>query len=337
MEIIKQDLRHGIITVKPINMDDLWHLQQILEAGDKVRSKTERRATIRRGSEIIKGEREIITLTISIEKISLDGQLRLTGKIVEGPENVAHEHHTLNIEPGTILTIEKQWEDYQIDRLKKAKIKKPLLFICVIDREEADFAVLKESGIDFLGSVNPKMSGSRLTSKSESGERTGYYKEIMETLENKSEYIIIAGPGFEKENLLNYIKEKNPELARKIILEQASDTGRSGIQEVIKRSANTIVKDTRISRESSFVEEFLKRINTNGLVVYGIKETQEAVGSGAVDTLPVSAEKAKVFKTLMEKAEKLKGAIVLITADHPAGEQFLNIGGIGGFLRFKIK
>ena len=66
-------------------MDDLWHLQQILEIGDKVTSKTERRITIKRGSEIVKGEREIITLTISVEKINLDGQLRLTGKIVEGP------------------------------------------------------------------------------------------------------------------------------------------------------------------------------------------------------------------------------------------------------------
>src|SRR3989338_4283282 len=165
MEILKQDLKRGLITLKPINMDDLWHLQQILEIGDKVTSKTERRITIKRGSEIVKGEREIITLTISVGKINLDGQLRLTGKIVEGPENVTHEHHTLSIEPGTVLTIEK------------------------------------ESGIESLGSVSPKQSGTRLTSKTESGDRTEYYKEVMETIENRSEYIVVAGPGFEKENL----------------------------------------------------------------------------------------------------------------------------------------
>ncbi len=337
MEILKQDLKHGIITLKPTNMDDLWHLQQILEIGDKVTSKTERRTTIKRGSEIVKGEREIITLTISIEKINLDGHLRLTGKIVEGPENVTHEHHSLLIEPGTILTIEKQWEKYHLDRIKKAKIKKPLLFICVIDREGSDFAVLKESGIEFLGSIHPKHSGSRLSSKSESGDRTGYYKEVMENLEGRSEYIVIAGPGFEKENLLNYIKEKNPDLSKKTILEQASDTGRSGIQEVIKRSANTILKDTRIAREASFVEEFLKRINTNGLVVYGAKETESAVQAGAVETILVSVEKVKSYKDLMEQVEKLKGQIIIITSDHPGGEQFLNLGGIGGFLRFKTR
>jgi len=337
MEILKQDLKRGLITLKPINMDDLWHLQQILEIGDKVTSKTERRITIKRGSEIVKGEREIITLTISVGKINLDGQLRLTGKIVEGPENVTHEHHTLSIEPGTVLTIEKQWENYQLERLKKAKIKKPLLFICVLDRDQADFAILKESGIESLGSVSPKQSGTRLTSKAESGDRTEYYKEVMETIENRSEYIVVAGPGFEKENLLEYIKQKNPELSKKIILEQASDTGRAGIQEVIKRSASTILKDTRISRESAFVEEFLKRINTKGLVVYGPRETSQAVETGAVETLLVSVEKVKEFRGLMEQAEKLKGQIVLITSDHSAGEQFLNLGGIGGFLRFKVR
>ena len=136
-------------------------------------------------------------------------------------------------------------------------------------------------------------------------------------------------------NLLKYIKGKNPDLAKKIILEHSSDIGRSGIQEVIKRSANTILKDTRISREAGFVEEFLKRINTKGLVVYGKKETEEAVAAGAVETLLVSTEKVKEHIKLLELAEKVKGQVVLITSDHPAGEQFLSLGGIGGFLRWK--
>ncbi len=337
MEILKQDLKHGILVLKPNNMDDLWHLQNVLEEGDKVTGKTERRTTIKRGQDIVKGDREIVTLGIILEKINFEGSLRLTGKIVEGPENITHEHHTLGVDPGTIITVEKDWKSYQLDRLKKAKIKKPLLFICVIDREEADFAVLKESGIEFLGKIEPKLTGTRLTSKSEGASREGYYKDVMENLEGKSEYIVIAGPGFERENLLKYIKEKNPEIAKKIILEHSSDTGRAGIQEVIKRSANTILKDTRIARESVFVEEFLKRINMNGLVIYGPKETEEAVNAGAAEIFLVSVEKVKEFYKLMEQTEKLKGQVILITADHSMGEQFLALGGIGAFLRYKVK
>ncbi|MBI5060700.1 MAG: pelota family protein, partial [Candidatus Aenigmarchaeota archaeon] len=136
MEILKTDLKHGIITLKPVNMDDLWHIQQILEIGDKVTAKTERKTTIKRGQETVKGDRETMILGIEAEKISLESQLRLTGKIIDGPENITHEHHTLVIEPGTALTIEKQWENHQLERLRKAKIKKPLLFICVLDRDE---------------------------------------------------------------------------------------------------------------------------------------------------------------------------------------------------------
>lgn len=337
MEILKTDLKHGKITIKPVNMDDLWHIQQVLEIGDKVSAKTERKTTIKRGQEVVKGDREIMVLGIEVEKINLENQLRLTGKIVEGPENITHEHHTISIEPGTVLTIEKAWENYQLERLKKAKIKKPLLFICVLDREQADFAVLKESGIEFLASIEPKKAGTRSTSKEEPGGRDGFYKEIADYFEGKSEYIIVAGPGFESENLLKYIKGKNPELAKKIIREHSSDVGRAGIQEVIKRSASTILKDTRISREAGFVEEFLKRISMKGLVIYGKSETEESVNSGTVETLLVSIEKVKEFRALMEQAEKLSGQVILITSDHPLGEQFLNLGGVGGFLRFKVK
>src|SRR3989338_10082367 len=133
----------------------------------------------------------------------------------------------------------------------------------------------------------------------------------MENLSGKSEYIVVAGPGFERENLLNYIKEKNPDMGKKIILEHSSDVGRAGIQEVIKRSANTILKDTRIARESAFVEEFLKRINTKGLVIYGQKETEESINAGAVETLLVSVEKVKELFKLMEQTEKLKGQVIL--------------------------
>ena len=355
MEILKQDLKHNKIALKPNNMDDLWHIQQVLESGDKITAKTERKTTIKRGQEVVKGDREKMTLTIEMVKSSLDNQLRLSGKITEGPENITHEHHTLVIEPGDTLTIEKEWKSYHLDRLNKAKIKKPLLLICVLDRDEADFAMLKESGVEFLATITPKSSGSRPTEKSESGDRTRYHKEIMEFLAGRSELkgrntspinadkemfpacIVIAGPGFECENLLSFIKGKNPELAKKIILEHASDTGKAGIQEVIKRSANTLLKDTRIARESAFVDEFLKRINMKGLVVYGKKETEEAVNSGAVETFLISTEKIKENRDQMEQIENMKGVVVLISSDHPLGEQFLGLGGVGGFLRYKLK
>ncbi len=71
------------------------------------------------------------------------------------------------------------------------------------------------------------------------------------------------------------------------------------------------------------------------LVVYGPKETEKAVSIGAVETLFVSQQKLDAFEKLMETQERMRGAVVIIGSDHELGEQFLHLGGIAGFLRFK--
>ena len=142
-----------------------------------------------------------------------------------------------------------------------------------------------------------------------------------------------------KTDYAEFMKELSKEypMAKKIILEQASYTGQPGVEEVLKRTANKILTETRVSREAKFVDEFLKRLNKGELVTYGKKEAQESIDLGAVEMLLVSVEKIDEFEPLMQKTEDMKGQVVLINSDHSAGEQFLKLGGIGCFLRFKIK
>jgi protein pelota len=246
-------------------------------------------------------------------------------------------YHTLSIDTDSVLTIHKaKWKPYQMDRLKKARQRRPLLFICSLDREEADFAGLRESGIEWSGSVRAKKVGQKV-GKQERGSE--YYQEILGVLEKSQgfEAIVLAGPGFEKDNLLKFIQEKNPELARKIILEKVSSAGRRGIQEVIQTSANRLLKETRVAKETELVESLLMEITREGNVVYGKKETERALGMGAVERLLVSEEKIHDFEGILDQAEKMRTEIVVISSEHESGERFLAIGGIGGFLRFKIR
>ncbi|MFC2144005.1 mRNA surveillance protein pelota, partial [Candidatus Aenigmatarchaeota archaeon] len=262
--------------------------------------------------------------------------LRLTGPIKSGPEDLVQigSYHSLGIATDAILTIQKkQWKPHHIDRLNKAKIKPSLLLICVLDREEADCASLKESGIEYLASFSS-------VKIKDSDSLEDYHKEIMGYLEGKQEgfhAIVVAGPGFERENLLKYIKEKKPELGKRIVLEHTNSTGRAGIQEVIKVSANRILKETRIARETELVEKLLEEIEKDDKAVYGKKETEKAINMGAVETLLVSEDKIPDFEDLMNRAEKNGAAVRIITGEHESGEKFLHLGGIGGLLRFKIR
>jgi protein pelota len=332
MKLLYKSLKEQKVKVQVESLDDLWHLEHVLETGDLVTARTFRKTSVKSGGEYEYGDKRAMTLTIRLEKIELksEGVLRLNGPIVEGPDDVPKQaHHSLQLEADSVLAIQKErWKQHQLDRLEKARVAKAKLLICVLDREDADFAVLRESGIEMKASIT----------NYDRENMEEYYDKIIAYLKGQeTRVIVLAGPGFERENLLRYINAKDKELAKKIILEHASATGINGVHEILKKSANRILKETRIAQESEYVNEILKRMKTEGLVVYGPAETEKAVSIGAVEILFVSQQKLDTFEKLMETQERMRGAVVIIGSDHELGEQFLHLGGIAGFLRFKAE
>jgi len=149
------DLKKGEAKLKIENQDDLWYLSQIIDIGDSVKGKTIRKIKIGKEGErkqsIIK---KPIFLKIKIEKIEFSNtssSLRVLGIITEGPEDIQKgEHHTFSLEPNIIFTlIKERWLKYQLDRLKEScKEKISNILIVVMDREEANFALLKKYGYE---------------------------------------------------------------------------------------------------------------------------------------------------------------------------------------------
>lgn len=333
MKTIKKDLKHGVISLLIENPEDLWHIEHVLEIGDLVKSKTLRKVSVKHGGEHKLSDKKPMTLKIELEKLNFDDSsktLRLSGKIVEGPENTQlSSYHTLTLKPGTVFTVlKRKWSSYQLKRIEESRIKRPTVLICVLDRDRADFALLdvKLKVIGHIDSEDPE-------------NREKYHNEIMKFIRGSSDWerFVIAGPGFEAENVMKYVKDNDTVLSRKGILESSSCTGITGINEVIKKSGERVLRDTRIGEESQLVEEIMARIKTEGLVAYGKKEVEEAIKIGAVETIVVSREKLKEFDRLMEECEKMQGCVKLITSDHHPGEQFLHIGGIAALLRYKLK
>jgi protein pelota len=337
MIIEKLDTKSGIVRVRTEALDDLWHIGKVLEPGDLLTARTLRKITIKRGSEIREGDRVPLTLTISLEKHEFHPDshaLRLTGPVVAGPEDRVRlgSYHTISTGIRDSLTIRKEsWKGYQLERLRRARLKRSLLLICVLDREDASFASLKESGIEHLAEIHSRKSR-------DSDTLDEYHGEILAYLRGKrdAQTIVLAGPGFERENLLKYIKSNDPKLAQKIILEHTHSTGRAGVTELVKSSANRILKETRIAREAWHVERLLAEINRDGTATYGPKEVSQAVRLGAVETLLVSEDRLRDFEALVNEAERLRGRVAIISGDHEAGERLLHLGGIAAILRYKI-
>jgi len=86
----------------------------------------------------------------------------------------------------------------------------------------------------------------------------------------KVEAVILAGPGFTKEDFMEFVRTREPELAKKIVLEDTTSIGVSGFQEVLAprrcRQDNAGIKDRR---EATLIEDLMKEISMDGKAAYG--------------------------------------------------------------------
>lgn len=338
MRILKKDLKKGIVKLVPETIEDLYILEKILRPGDVIAGKTLRSMTIMRGDQVIKGEKKWISVRLKVENVKLSehaNELRVKGKIIEAPEDVELAYHTFEIKLGREVEIERKWKEYEIEKLKELKIKRPKIVICVLDDEECDITILNGS-LKQAGKVRG-VRGKRYDNNIED-KRKQYFESVAKRLEEiECERIVIAGPGFAKDELAKLIKERHPELMKKIVIDSVAHTGEAGINEVFRRGiVDRVVKDSLLAKETKLVEKFLERLAKDELVVYGLEETKKALEVGAVDTLLISDVMLRDNEALLELAEKIGAKIKIISSNHDAGKRFLGLGGIGGFLRFKI-
>jgi len=124
MKILHQDPRTGKIKLRVDNLDDLWHIKNILNSGDIVSAVTFRREETQSDKlRSDRGEKKRMRLDIEVEKVEFHeftDRLRILGVIVEGPQDLG-SYHTLNLTDGDQLTIIKEeWKDHELNRLKEA-------------------------------------------------------------------------------------------------------------------------------------------------------------------------------------------------------------------------
>ena len=213
MKIIHSDFKKGIVKVKIENLDDLWYLNPLIEKNDLVKGKTLRKIKV--GEETQRKQKiakKAVILLIDVEKVEFSktsNVLRVSGTVKEAPEDVPlGTHHTFNIEENSIITLIKQkWLKFQIDKLKEAsRDVSAKILICVHDREEAYFALMKTYGYQLLTNIKGTVAKKADIKQVESN----FYKEILKQLiEYDERYdlskIIIASSSFWKEELMKEI------------------------------------------------------------------------------------------------------------------------------------
>jgi len=336
MRIIRRDLKNGVVKLRLETPEDIWHLSKVVQPGDIVKAKSKRKSAVRRGDEVVEGDVHPVILAIDVEKVAFQkdtGKLRFLGKVVESDEVPHGSYHTIQAEPGQAIEVTKQWKRHELKRLEDAAKPSPRAFICMIDRDAAQFYALMPSGPEPKGAIEFRRSK---RPGDGDDDRTGHYEKVVSVLEEHDEAVVIAGPGFERENLMRHIKSKHHELAKRTVLEHADDTELSGVTSVIRRAAPSVLAKHRVREETEWVHAFLEQIRKDGLAVYGPNETKHALESGAVSAFMVSEEKLPEAAALLDLAESTGAEIRIVSSTHEAGEMFLGMGGIGAMLRYKL-
>lgn len=348
MKVLKRE--KDSIKLEPQTLEDLWFVSRLVDEGDEVSASSFRRFKSTDKLRGDSGEKKRVFIRLRLENTEFSehgNKLRLHGVIVSGtPQEFVQlgEHHTIDVGPRTHLTLHKELSAYNKEILQEAlkqsgKVKAALV---VLDERHARVAVLTATGVRFSAELSCAASKRDLKRFEEYQKK--FFHELADALERmEQDRVIIAGPGFAREEFLKWLKDKRPGLAAKASLEHASTTEKSGVYELLKRGVvERLLGEQKLEKEFKALEELKKRVAKEGLAVYGLSEVEAAVNAGAVETLLVSDEllrksspHAAKANELIESSRKLRAGVLIFDSKDDAGKEFKAFG-VAALLRYQV-
>lgn len=360
MKVLSRVLKEGRITLQIENLDDLWHLYNIVSPGDTVISRTVRR--IRVGDEDGRNQESIrkpMTLVLTVDDIafhSFTNRVRIKGKILEGPSDLVNigSYHTFNAELGTVLTIVKvHWPDYLLKRIDEAEKSQatPVALLVSIEDGAADLLLIADYGIQEVVSIRAGISRKQGDQKTHDATVREFFDDVVVAVRSQLEQrqiglIVLAGPGFVKDHFKEHLTAAGIKNLPPAVVEATNNIGVPGAKEILYRGViSAALTELKIETETRLIEEVIAHIaKGDGLGTYGDKEVERAVDYGAAKELLVtdirlregSEDQRRWLDGLIRKTESIRGAFHVVSTEHPAGDQLQKLGGIAALLRFKV-
>ena len=329
MRLIRFNPVSNAVKVEPDSFDDLYLLAIMLSKGDMAEGHSYRRF---KASEKDVGEQKEITVKIVIDKVEIDksaGRLRLMGTIKEGrPAEFVTlgSHHTINIAPGDVIDMFKdEWRDYMLKRLKQAQkeSRKPRLGVIVLDDEKALVSYIRGYGIDIVTELYSHLS-KRMKEKDYGQQRIQYFNDILKAIENMSvDIVILAGPGFTKDDIKKYISDNNREVKKRLFYVPASDAERSGIREVMRSSAvGSLLENEHVKKEFEYLNKFLAELRV-GAATYGVDNVSRSINESSSEAVIVndSVINDPAVRDVLDLADRRNVKIEIFNSDDDAGIQ----------------
>jgi len=242
---------------------------------------------------------------------------------------------------------------FVLDPLKEMLEVEEVYGLLVIDRQQATIGLLEGNRIKVIRTMTSGVPG-KIRAGGQSAQRferiteglaKEFFRRVSEAMKEiffdmpKLKGILVGGPIPTKEEFLE-LGDLVTRLKEKVI--SVKDIGyvdEHGLTLLVEASEEEIEKQELII-EKNMITRFFETLGKHKeKAAYGFERVQLALQRGAVDTLLISKELPKEQIIELEKAaEAISSKVVLISTDHPDGEQFLNLTkGVGAILRFALE
>ena len=224
--------------------------------------------------------------------------------------------------------------------------------LIVMDKREATIGLLQGNSIKVLTNLTSGVPGKYKTggqsaarfSRLREEAAKEFYKRIAEAVikefstKKDLKGLLIGGPGHTKNEFIDGDFLSN-ELKEKIVgTADITYTDEFGLQDLVEKLKDALAEES-ITKEKEILTKFLELLGREpGKVVYGEKETVEALKNGVVETLIISENiDDKLAEELEEIADNYSSTTELVSTETQEGQQFKHLGGIGAILRYSMK
>ena len=270
------------------------------------------------------------------------------------PKEGQEDFKVFSLEPPVPLNtrIYRCDKEFQLDLLREMLEAKEVYGLVVIDRRDANIALLKGKAIVPLLKTHSHVPGktkaggqsSQRFARIREGALKDHYKKIAEYMKEQFlgmkslKGIIVGGPGPTKYDFIDtgYI---TTEVKNKIIgIKDLGYTEEFGLQELVDKSQD-ILANEEIADEKKVMGEFFDLLAKKpNMASYGEKEVMQNLKNGVVDKLLLSEELEDEKIEEFEKEAKAFSSIVkIISTETREGVQLKEIGKVAAILRYEVQ
>src|SRR3989344_5499277 len=225
--------------------------------------------------------------------------------------------------------------------------------LLVIDRQQATIGLLEGKKIDVIrkltsgvpGKVRAGGQSSQRFERITEGLAKEFFRRVSEGMKEiffdmpRLKGILVGGPIPTKEEFLE-LGDLVTKLKEKVIaVKDIGYVDEHGLKLLVEASEEDISKQELIV-EKDMITKFFEILGKHReKAVYGFEKTKLALERGAVDTLLISKDLPKEqMKELEKEAEAIGSKVVIISTEHPDGQQFYNLTkGVGATLRYALE